>query len=100
MKGSFSNPSRELGYHIDKHLFPDNTYGYSSGGHPEAIPDLTYEQFKQFHQKYYHPTNSYLYLYGDSDIKRDLAFIHKEYLSQFGRLDRRLRSTTRNLSGR
>ncbi len=89
MKGSFSNPSRELGYHIDKHLFPDNTYGYSSGGHPEAIPDLTYEQFKQFHQKYYHPTNSYLYLYGDSDIKRDLAFIHKEYLSQFGRLDRR-----------
>lgn len=89
MKGAFSSPSRELGYHIDKNLFPDNTYGYSSGGHPEAIPELTYQHFKNFHKKYYHPTNSYLYLYGDSDLESDLAFINKEYLSKFDRLDKR-----------
>jgi len=89
MKGAFSSPSRELGYHIDKNLFPDNTYGYSSGGHPEAIPDLTYEQFKNFHKTYYHPTNSYLYLYGNSDLDSDLAFINEEYLSHFDKLDKR-----------
>ncbi|HKL37643.1 MAG TPA: insulinase family protein, partial [Bacteroidales bacterium] len=89
MKGSFSSPQRELGYHIDKNLFPDNTYGYSSGGHPEAIPELTYEQFKNFHKKFYHPTNSYLYLYGNSDLDSDLAFINEQYLSQFDRLETR-----------
>src|SRR6056297_1424837 len=89
MKGAYSSPSRELGYHIDKNLFPDNTYGYSSGGHPEAIPELTYEQFINFHKKYYHPSNSYLYLYGNSDLDNDLAFINQEYLSQFDRLETR-----------
>jgi Zn-dependent M16 (insulinase) family peptidase len=89
MKGAFSSPSRELGFHIDKNLFPDNTYGYSSGGHPEAIPELTYEQFKNFHKKFYHPTNSYLYLYGNSDLDSDLAFINEKYLSQYDRLDTR-----------
>jgi len=88
MKGAYSSPSRELGYHIDKNLFPDNTYGYSSGGHPEAIPDLTYEQFINFHKKYYHPENSYLYLYGNSDLDSDLAFINQEYLSKFERQEK------------
>ncbi|MFP4605468.1 MAG: insulinase family protein [Bacteroidales bacterium] len=91
MKGAFSSPSRILGYHIDKNLFPDNTYGYSSGGYPQAIPELTYEHFKNFHKKYYHPTNSYLYVYGNSDIDKDLAFINEEYLSKFDRLDEKVK---------
>jgi len=90
MKGAYSSPSRELGYHIDKNLFPDNTYGYSSGGHPEAIPDLTYDQFINFHKKYYHPENSYLYLYGNSDLDSDLAFINQQYLSEFERQDKKV----------
>src|SRR6056297_1610917 len=86
MKGAFSNPSRQLNYYINKNLFPDNCYGYSSGGYPEAIPDLTYEKFLDFHRTFYHPTNSYLYLYGNSDIDSDLKFINSEYLSQFEKL--------------
>ncbi|HMA62271.1 MAG TPA: insulinase family protein [bacterium] len=89
MKGAFSNPSRQLNYYINKNLFPDNCYGYSSGGYPEAIPDLTYEKFLDFHRTFYHPTNSYLYLYGNSDIESDLKFINSEYLSQFEKLDKR-----------
>ncbi|MFO8236207.1 MAG: insulinase family protein [Bacteroidales bacterium] len=89
MKGAFSDPSRVLNYHISKNLFPDNTYGNSSGGYPEKIPELTYEKFKNFHETFYHPTNSYLYLYGDSDLDKDLAFINEEYLSNFEKLDKR-----------
>ncbi len=89
MKGSFSSPDRELGYHIDKNLFPDNCYKYSSGGYPETIPKLSREDFLNFHSKFYHPTNSYLYLYGNSDIQTDLEFIDREYLSQFEKLDKR-----------
>lgn len=89
MKGAYSSPSRILGYHIDKTLFPDNTYGNSSGGYPEKIPELTYEQFKNFHRTYYHPTNSLLYLYGNSDLDKDLAFINEKYLSKFEKLDKK-----------
>jgi len=89
MKGSFSNARRVLGYHVDKNLFPDVTYGNSSGGHPDKIPELTYEEFKNFHKKYYHPTNSYLYLYGNSDLNKDLKFINEKYLSKFEKLDKR-----------
>ena len=93
MKGAFSDPSRELNYHIYKNLFPDNVYGYSSGGYPQAIPELSYEEFIQFHEKFYHPTNSYLYLYGDSDIDSDLKFINEKYLSKFEKLDKRAKIT-------
>ncbi|MGM0496801.1 MAG: insulinase family protein, partial [Bacteroidota bacterium] len=93
MKGAFSSPSRVLNYHIYKNLFPDNTYGNSSGGYPKAIPKLSYEEFKNFHEKYYHPTNSYLYLYGDSDLDKDLAFINEKYLSQFEKLDKKAKIT-------
>jgi len=94
MKGSFSSPSRVLGYHIDKNLFPGNTYGNSSGGYPDAIPELSYEEFKNFHEKYYHPTNSYLYLYGNSDLDKDLAFINEKYLSKFEKLDKEVKIKT------
>ena len=83
MKGSFSNPSRELGYQINKILFPDNTYGVSSGGYPKAIPQLTQEAFVNFHKKYYHPGNSYILLYGNADLDKELQFINTEYLSNY-----------------
>ena len=89
MKGSFSDPNRELGLHIDRALFPETCYRFSSGGYPEAIPTLTYEKFLKFHSTFYHPTNSYLYLYGDSDILTDLEFINREYLAKFDKLDKR-----------
>ena len=81
MKGAYSAPERQLGHLMDKALFPENNYGNSSGGHPDAIPQLTYEQFKAFHHKYYHPANSYIYLYGNGDMEKELAFINEKYLS-------------------
>jgi Zn-dependent M16 (insulinase) family peptidase len=88
MKGAFSDPSTELGYQINKNLFPDNGYHYSSGGYPSAIPKLTYSAFLDYHRKYYHPVNSYILLYGDADLDKELSFIDKEYLSKYSRSDR------------
>ncbi len=87
MKGAYSAPERQLGYLMDRALFPDNQYGNSSGGYPDAIPQLTQEQFKAFHQKYYHPANSYIYLYGNGDMEKELAFIDKKYLSGTDKID-------------
>ena len=70
MKGAFSSPERELWYQIQKNLFPENGYRFSSGGYPTAIPTLTYEDFLEFHKKHYHPSNSYIFLYGDADLAR------------------------------
>jgi presequence protease len=83
MKGSFSNPQRELWYQVFKHLFPDNAYGYESGGTPAAIPTLTSEEFRAFHQKYYHPENSYIFLYGDASLDQELEFIDSSYLTNY-----------------
>ncbi|HCC71953.1 MAG TPA: peptidase [Bacteroidales bacterium] len=87
MKGAFSSPNRELGYQVYKNLFPDNCYGFSSGGYPTAIPELTYEDFLAFHRKHYHPSNSYIILYGDADLGEELEFIDTKYLSEFERSD-------------
>ncbi len=87
MKGAFSSPNRELSYQANKNLFPENGYGYSSGGYPEAIPKLTYNDFLDFHRRYYHPTNSYIYLYGDADLEKELHFIDSAYLSNYDRSD-------------
>lgn len=86
MKGAFSSPERELWYQIQKNLFPDNGYRFESGGYPSAIPSLTYEDFLNFHRNHYHPSNSYIFLYGDADMKEELAFIDKEYLSKYEKL--------------
>jgi hypothetical protein len=83
MKGAFSSPTTELDYQVRKHLFPDNCYHFSSGGYPSAIPTLSYEDFLNFHCKYYHPSNSYIYLYGDADLNKELTFINDEYLSEY-----------------
>lgn len=85
MKGAFSNPERELWYRIQKNLFPDNAYRFSSGGYPSAIPSLTYEDFVKFHKRNYHPSNSYIFLYGDADLEKELEFINREYLSLYTR---------------
>lgn len=87
MKGSFSNPLYLLYNHVFKKLFLDNTYGFCSGGDPEAIPGLTQEYYTEFHRKFYHPSNSYILLYGDANLADELEFIGKNYLDRFQRND-------------
>jgi Zn-dependent M16 (insulinase) family peptidase len=87
MKGAFSNAEREMWYQIQKNLFPDNGYRFSSGGYPTAIPSLTYEDFIAFHKKNYHPSNSYIFLYGDADLAKELEFIDKEYLQNYDKAE-------------
>lgn len=87
MKGAFSSPDDVLEREILNSLFPDNTYAFESGGDPENIPDLTYEDFLKFHSIYYHPSNSYIYLYGDMDVEENLDFLDKEYLSKYDRIN-------------
>jgi Zn-dependent M16 (insulinase) family peptidase len=72
MKGAYSNPSREMGYQVNKYLFPDNDYRFSSGGYPQTIPTLTRQDFLNFHRRYYHPVNSYIFLYGNADLDKEL----------------------------
>lgn len=86
MKGAFSSPDDVLDREVLNSLFPDTPYGTESGGDPDVIPDLTYEAFLDFHKKYYHPSNSYIYLYGDMDMADKLEFIDQEYLSRFDAL--------------
>ncbi len=83
MKGVFSSPDQQLARVIQKSLLPDTPYGFESGGDPAAVPDLTYEGFLDFHRTYYHPSNSYIYLYGDMDPEPYLEFIHEHYLKDF-----------------
>ncbi len=87
MKGAFSAPDQVLSRKIISTLFPDVTYGQESGGDPEAIPTLTYEGFLDFHKTYYHPSNAFIYLYGDMDVYEKLEFIHKAYLNDFDYLE-------------
>lgn len=86
MKGVFSSPEQILFRTIQSSLFPDTAYGTESGGDPEFIPDLSYEEFLDFHGRYYHPSNSYIYLYGDMDVKEKLQWIDENYLSRFERI--------------
>lgn len=83
MKGAFSSPEGVLDRVVLNTLFPDTSYANESGGDPEVIPELTYEQFLDFHRTYYHPSNSYIYLYGDLDIAEKLNWLDQEYLSHF-----------------
>ena len=83
MKGAFSSPEGVLDRVVLNTLFPDTSYANESGGDPEVIPELTYEQFLDFHRRYYHPSNSYIYLYGDMDIEEKLDWLDREYLSDF-----------------
>ena len=87
MKGAFSSPEGVLDRVILNSLFPDTSYANESGGDPEVIPELTYEQFLDFHRKYYHPSNSYIYLYGDMDMEEKLRWLDEKYLSDFDQIE-------------
>ncbi len=87
MRGAFSNPDDVLSREILNSLYPDTAYSVESGGDPKKIPDLTYEDFLDFHSKYYHPSNSYIYLYGDMDYTERLEYLDREYLSYFDRIE-------------
>lgn len=87
MKGAFSSPESQLYRLIQNSLFPDTSYGVESGGDPDFIPELSYEEFIEFHKTYYHPSNSYLYLYGNMDFEERLNWLDSEYLSKYDRLE-------------
>lgn len=87
MKGAFSSPEGVLEREIMNTLFPDNSYGVESGGDPKVIPQLKYSQFLSFHSKYYHPSNSYIYLYGDMDMAEKLQWLDEEYLCKFDAME-------------
>lgn len=87
MKGAFSDPQQILFRNLMHSLYPDTAYGFESGGDPAYIPDLTYEEFKEFHSKYYHPSNSYIFLYGNCDMEERLAWLDEAYLKDFEHID-------------
>lgn len=91
MKGAYSAPAREVSYQIYKNLFPDTPYGFESGGYPSAIPTLTYDQFLDFHRTYYTPENSYILLYGNADMKKELDFLDREYLALFPKTEKKVK---------
>ena len=83
MKGAYSSEESVLERFTMNSLFPDNTYAHESGGDPKNIPDLTYEEYLDFHRKYYHPVNSYICIYGDVDIEERLNWMDENYLKNF-----------------
>ena len=83
MRGAYSSPDEILNRNIVNSLYPDTIYHYESGGDPDEIPQLTYEQFLDFHRRYYRPSNSYIYLYGNMDFGERLAYLDREYLSHY-----------------
>lgn len=93
MKGAFSSPESVLDRMISRTLFPDTCYGHESGGDPDDIPNLTYEAYLEFYHKYYHPSNSFIYLYGNMDMEEKLVWMDEQYLSQYDRkeIDSRIR---------
>jgi hypothetical protein len=85
MKGAYSSPDRVMTESLRQRLFPDNAYGRDAGGSPAAIPDLTFEQFKRFHETYYHPSNALIWFYGDDDPAERLRIV-EGYLKDYDRL--------------
>jgi len=86
MKGVYSSPDSLLGRTTQQALFPDNTYGVDSGGDPLVIPTLSFADFKDFHSKFYHPSNSRVFFYGDDDPLKRLVVLD-EHLSEFSSID-------------
>lgn len=86
MKGSFSSPDSIFSETMKQNLFPNNEYGVCSGGDPDVIPELTSEQFLDFHRTFYHPTNSYIWLYGNMDVEERLTWMDREYLSKYEKI--------------
>ena len=87
MKGNYSTHDSVAGDWCYRSLFPDTPYRYDSGGDPKDIPSLTYQEFKDFHRRYYHPTNTQIYLYGNIPTERYLEFLDKRFLGRFDRIE-------------
>ncbi len=87
MKGAMSSPDQVMVRSLLNALYPDTTYRHNSGGEPAAIPSLTHQQLKAFHARHYHPSNAFLYTYGNLSLKDHLAFIEDRVLSRFSRID-------------
>ena len=87
MKGAFSDPQQILFRDMLHSLYPDTTYSFESGGDPKYIPDLTYEEFKNFHSKFYHPSNSYIFIYGNCDMEERMNWLDEAYLKDFDAID-------------
>lgn len=87
MKGAMSSPDSAVYDYLAQAGLPDTTYGVNSGGDPDVIPELSYEEFLNFHRRYYHPTNSYIFVYGNCDMDERLAWMDENYLSQFDKID-------------
>ena len=87
MRGALSSADSQVGDQILEALYPDTIYGCESGGNPYDIPSLTYENFLDFHRTLYHPSNSYMFIYGDGDIEHFLSHINDNYLSHYDAAD-------------
>ncbi|MCR4956546.1 MAG: insulinase family protein [Lachnospiraceae bacterium] len=87
MKGAYSSADEQISEEITKALYPDTCYSNDSGGDPKVIPSLTREEYLEFHRTYYHPSNSFIYLYGDMDMVEKLTYLDEEYLSKYSYLD-------------
>ena len=83
MKGAFSSGDTVLELAGNRELYPGSVYQYESGGDPDAIPSLTYEEFRAFHDKFYHPCNSFIFFYGNGDPEQHMGFVDREYLQRF-----------------
>jgi Zn-dependent M16 (insulinase) family peptidase len=93
MKGAMSSPTSLLWQTLSKYLFPNNTYHYNSGGDPEHIPDLTYDQLKSFYDTHYHPSNAVFMTYGDIEPEVLQTRFEEQVLSRFSMLDRSISVT-------
>ena len=83
MKGVYSSPDSVISRSVGQTLFPDSVYRHDSGGDPKDIPALTREEYLDYHSRYYHPSNSYIYLYGNVDVEEQLSYLDREYLSGY-----------------
>lgn len=83
MKGAYADPIRALFHHTFRGLMPESTYAHESGGAPHHIPDLSYEQFVEFHQGHYHPSNCTLFFYGDAPLEQELAYVQETFLASY-----------------
>ncbi len=87
MRGAYSDPMGVLDTRVQNLLYPGTTYAYDSGGDPKVIPELTQEKFLAFHKRYYHPSNSWIYLYGNMDFEERLQWLDEAYLSHYDAIE-------------
>lgn len=90
MKGAFSDPIRLIFHHIFGGLMPGSTYAHESGGDPQNIPDLSYEEFCDFHKTHYHPSNATFFVYGDASLDEELRYLQDKFLSRFPEQEERM----------